>query len=232
MLDIPKNPVSWSRIETFEQCARKYELQNILKVMPFTETKQQKRGKDVHKILEDRGKLLRTDKSVEFAPTSYPEVERVMPLLKNLIRLADDVVIESNFAINERFTKTGYFDDDVWLRFVIDLAVKRKDEAVAIDWKTGKNYGYKDQLKLFAALLLDVVWPDVERVKTAYVFVDTKEKSEKTFERKQLDAIWEEFNERIFNIDYAIAKGEFPATKNRFCNWCEATPAQCKYKTG
>lgn len=91
---------------------------------------------------------------------------------------------------------------------------------------TGKNRGYSDQLKLYAADALHR-WPDVEEVITSYIFVDSQEKEEKVFHRKDYGHIWNEFGDRAERIQIANEAGDWPAKPSsmacRFCPVKECT---------
>lgn len=164
------------------------------------------------------------------------EIMHVMPLIYKLLKNADAVLVEegseqpNRYALDENFKKVSYFDEQAWLRFGIDFAVKHGKRAVCIDWKTGKNYGYNDQLMLMAAIIMEVLWQDVDEVVACYVYVDIKETSKRTFKREHLDDMWDDLIGRASAIDRAAEANRWPCQKNPFCRNCEATPQQCSIK--
>lgn len=228
---------SWSRLNTAEQCLRKYFLQNISKELKYVQSPQARRGEILHKMLENAAIKMRDTKSLG---GGFPEdITHVIPLLQKLVHGADEVLIEegsaeaTKYALDDEFQKVSYFDKKrAWLRFGIDLGVKRGSKAVIVDWKTGKNYGYNDQLKLMAAVLMEVIWPDVDEVTACYVYIDIGETSKRTFKRDDLDDMWDDLIGRAYQIEKARQANEWPCKKNNFCRNCDANSTQCEIKAG
>ena len=229
---------SWSRLSTFEQCPRKFYLQNISKELKYVQSPQAKRGEKMHKLLEICAKQIMEHGhcSAQTANLNYVDIEQVIPLLKKLIAGADEVLIEEGsnekekYGINAEFKKVSYFDKKVWFRFAIDFARKFGNKAVIADWKTGNNYGYNDQLKMMAAIIMEIIWPDVDEVKACYIYLDKGESSCRVFKRAELDDMWDDLIDRAGAIERAREKNEWPCKKNNFCNWCDANPNQCELK--
>ncbi len=226
---------SWSRLNTFEQCPKKFYLQNISKELKYVQSPQAKRGEELHTKLEDAARRMRGGTLGGGFPG---DIFHMIPLLQALIKGADEVIIEEGssevekYALDDEFNKVSYFAKNVWLRFGIDLGVKRGSKAIIVDWKTGKNYGYNDQLKLMAAILMEVIWPDVDEVTACYIYIDQKETSKRVFKREDLDDMWDDLIDRAYQITKARDTNNWPAKKNNFCNWCDANARQCEVKRG
>lgn len=227
-------PWSWSRLATFEQCPLKFFLQNISKELKYVQSPQAVRGEKLHKMLEAAARRMWERKILGGGFPS--EIIHMIPLMQKLIDGADSVLIEegsnetTRYALDDDLKKVGYFSKSVWLRFGIDFAAKRGSTAVLIDWKTGKNYGYSDQLKLMAAILMEVIWPDVTEVRACYIYLDQRETASRTFKREDLDDMWDDLIDRAHKITKARDANAWPAKKNNFCNWCDASPNQCEIK--
>jgi hypothetical protein len=223
---------SWSRLNTFEQCPRKFYLQNVSKELKYVQSDAAKRGEALHAMLEHAAIHMRDTGGVSFKL----DVAHMIPLTKALILGADEVLIEEGssekgkYALDGEFNKVGYFSKKAWLRFGIDLAVKRGSTAVIVDWKTGRNYGYTDQLKLFAAICMELIWPDVDEITAGYVYIDQKETSKRVFKREDLDDMWDDLINRASAIDRAHEQNDWPPRQNNFCKWCDANPNQCPLK--
>lgn len=208
---------SWSRLDTFEACPLQFYHKNILKSVPFEQNDAQIRGERIHKHLE---MALATGKL-------DPEVAHMQPFIDQLRRIRfDEQVIEADFALNKRMESVGWFDKSVWVRIKQDFLGCYGNRAIAIDWKTGKNRGYSDQLKLYAGYALHI-WPQVEQVATSYIFVDSNEKETKVFTRADYTHIWNEFGDRAERIQIANEQGEWPAKPSamacRFCPVADCT---------
>ena len=229
-----KIPWSWSRLALFEKCPKQFYHTNIVKDVVKPDNKVFERGIRIHKKLED---------AVKFKDTTLlagdPEVERMIPLINGLLNSGfQEMHAELELAWDISMRPTSWFGErgkphtwNQWLRCGYDFAGIRDDVAVIWDWKTGKNWGYTDQLKLFAATAF-VKWPQVQKVKTAYVYVDQKESSPKTFHRSSFDQMWNDFGNRQELIQMANESGNWePKPSNMNCKWCPVT--SCKnYKGG
>lgn len=230
-------PWSWSRLSTFEQCPRKFYLQNISKELKYVQTPQAVRGEQLHKMLELAAKKIQKIYAGETLDAGFPkDIMHVIPLLYKLLKGADAVLIEEGshesdkYALDDEFNKVGYFAKNAWLRFGIDFAVKHGKRAIMVDWKTGKNYGYTDQNKLFAAIIMEVIWPDVDEVSAWFLYLDQNETSKRVFYRKDLDDMWDDLIGRSYAITRAAETNQWLPKKNNFCNWCDANPNQCELK--
>jgi len=227
---------SWSRLNTFEQCPRKFFLQNISKELKYVRSAAAKRGDDLHKSLELAcNKYISTRGQVSLAAELPAELAHMSKLISGLLRdvPAIDSTVDTYYAVDADFTVlSNYFSKATFLRFSVDLGIRRGKKATIIDWKTGKNYGYADQLKLMAAVTMSIIWPGVDEVTAYYVYVDQNEVSKRTFKRDDLDDIWDDLLGRAYQMQKSVESGEWPECKNNFCKWCDATPAMCKTKRG
>ena len=212
---------SWSRIECFEQCPRKFELQNIIKAsnFKFIENETTKRGKRVHKDLENAllGQPLPED------------LAHVKPIVDRILAKFPDVQPERKVSWDKDFKPTSYFNTDrTMFRAELDVLAVNGKMAIIYDWKTGKVRDKPDQLRLYAAVIF-ILYPEVETVHTAFIFVDHQEIKDAIYHRNQFEKMWSNFEERADLILAAHEEGRWPPRKNYLCNWCPATPAQCPY---
>ena len=137
---------SWSRLNTYEQCPRKFYLQNISKELKYVQSPQAKRGEQLHTMLENAAMKYAEVRAGRCADATFPdEIRHVMPLLGRLIDGADTFIVEegsnaqTKYALDDEFNKVSYFAKNAWLRFGIDFAAKYGKRAIMVDWKTGKN---------------------------------------------------------------------------------------------
>lgn len=227
---------SWSRLDTFEQCPKKFYGSNISKEFPKPnfEATHFRKGKAVHKVLED---YLR-----DGTPLPYPvpaltgseqffvDLKFLMPLLDTM-RRAEKVLPELQVTFDVKMNQISWFDKQAWCRVIFDALIIVGDFAVVIDWKTGKVKEYTDQLKLFAGAVF-TKYPNVKRILTAYVWCEhpTAPPTYAEYTRDQQRSIWEEFGDRQNLIQMANESGNWPAKQNMFCKWCDARPDQCEFK--
>lgn len=218
---------SFSRLETYEQCPRKFQLQNILKPenFKFRENEITKRGKKVHDQLEQ----------ALISGAGLPqELAHVQPIISNIrnafppVNGQPVIQTERDIAFNWDLTLGDWFDKNVMFRAQLDVLAVRGSEAVIYDWKTGKVRDKPDQLRLYAAVIF-LLYPEVMTVQTAFIFVDHQEVRAATYHREQFQKIWTEFNERSELIQIAYEADEWPPRKNQLCGWCDAYKDQCVY---
>lgn len=208
---------SWSRLDTFEACPLQFYHKNILKSVPFEQSPQMLRGERLHGHMENALK----------SGLVHDEVRNMASTIERLRGVSwDDCLIEVEVAYNIDKRPVSWFGKDVWVRIKQDFLGRKGDTAVSLDWKTGRNYGYTDQLKLYAwdAMLR---WPEVTTVKTSYVYLDSNQKEEKTFTRDDYQHIEQEFGERAERIQIANETGHWPTKPSvKSCRFCPV--AECK----
>ncbi len=212
---------SWSRLDCFEKCPKQFYEKNIAKSVKFVSSPQMERGKKLHDMMED---------AVKGAPTN-PEIDHMEPIISKIRSVVWDAMdVEAELAYRRDMSNTSWFAKDVWLRVKQDFVGVKGPQAVAYDWKTGKKYGYTDQLKLYAG---DVFhrYPQVDEVDTAYIYMDCKDKERKTWHRSDVADIWQDFGERSELIQIANQNGHWPPKPSRMnCKWCPVADCPAKMK--
>ena len=186
---------SYSRLSCFEKCPKQAEFKFIKKIKEPGSAAMD-RGKDIHKLCEDfiRG-------SIEEIPAQLQDFEDAFVILKDLY-LYGHVICESDWAIDQNWEKTGWFEDDTWGRAKVDAFVYEEGiskEARVIDFKTGRYEGnqetHREQCELYGAIALKR-YPELESIKVKQ-------------ERLNLRAI------------AMTTAEEFPANPSKFkCKWC------------
>jgi hypothetical protein len=219
---------SWSRLSDFEKCPLLCYWKNFApkgQRIPFTDNEATLRGKKAHKDLE---------LAVGGKPVPY-ELRSVEPVVAGIqLQAKNDwnVRVEQQIAFTRGYTQCSWFAADAYLRVIYDVILTHGDKASIIDWKTGKVRESSDQLKLFgmSAMLLH---PQVDYVGTHYVWVDHKTKTTASYNRGELPALIEEFEERAEMIQIASDSNSWQANPSDFnCRWCPCNKAQCKYARG
>lgn len=205
---------SWSALDAYESCPRRYHLTKIVKAYPEPVNEQMLEGQRFHKALElrvDRGKTL---------PEQYAYCE---PIVARLERSAQGgtMVAEQKIGLTEDLQRVDFFDRKVWLRTVVDCQIDKGHNALVLDWKTGrKKLGY-DQLALTAAVKF-AVSPELEKVTTAYVyFSDPSPIVQESFVRDDVAGIWRNMLPRVGKIQASLANDDWPAKESGLCkNHC------------
>lgn len=210
---------SFSKLESYERCPKKFGAENITKTSPFTESEASRYGKDVHKRFEDRmvkGRKLPLD------------LKHHEPIMLKLDAAKGEVLGEQKLALTVDLKPTGYFDDDVWLRGVIDLTKMAEDKILVIDWKTGKPVDNTDQVELMLAMLI-CYDEGIEFGTGAYYYTKSKKfVSTGVLTREDMGSIWAGYLPRVKRMYQAIADGNLPPKQNFLCrNYCNCS--KCPY---
>lgn len=251
---------SYSRLNVFEQCPKRFNLQYVLKVFPkFDDSAYHlQRGKLMHAALErylktgdlrvldpETNPALKYPKEPGLPPTSVLKcpLEFLLPVLDSF-RRSYCLSVEGEKAFDAQLNEVSWFDSGnrnrgkVWVRVILDVLALSSvvgDVLIIADWKSGKIYDTKDQLRLFAAAGM-LLFPHVEKVVTGYVWLDHPNEPPLlgvyTRER-DFDNIWQEFGDRAELIQLCLESGNWEAKPAPFnCKYCPATLVQCEHKLG
>jgi hypothetical protein len=208
-----KLPVgTYSLYNTFENCPHKAWHIYVLRDIPYVESDEMRWGNQVHAAMEHRIRL----------GTPLPEnMQSAEPLAQAICGLNIDIEPELYIGMTEKGEHCTPRDPAVWFRGKLDCPVIPNGGHAAwiIDWKTG-NPAYENPFELETnALLLKVMYPQLENIVANYFWFKIGRSGlryscndhSKTF--AQLQALRDEMEQ------YA-AKGEWPKRKNALCGWC------------
>jgi len=198
---------SFSAIELYELCPKKFYHAKIKRDYKDVFGPEADYGKEVHKHFELR--LIKGKK----LPLDLTHHEKVM---KKLFAAKGKGYPEQKLAINKEFEPTGFFDNDVWGRGIIDFMKVNKSTALIIDHKTGRQKDGFDQVRLMAAMI-SCYMPEIENFIVAYYWTKTKELTVQRFTRDEVPNIWNDWLPRVEEMQSAIRHDEFPAKQNFLC---------------
>jgi hypothetical protein len=208
---------SYSALKTFEQCPKKYYALKIAKSFKDQGGTASDYGDRIHKALEKR---LKENKKLP------QEAERYEPICKSIIEAANakgaKLEAEREMTLNDNFEPTTWFGHDAWLRCKLDVLVCTDKTAVVMDWKTGKRKPDMLQLEL-NALTIFMHYPDVNKVKVTFVWLQTMEQDTETFTREQLPDMFVNLNTRVAKIERALKLNDWPAQQSGLCGYCPVT---------
>lgn len=207
-------PLSYSRINTFQTCPKKFEYLYVDKSIEDTPSEASAYGDRVHKSLEMYGKT-----GDESHLTS--ETKQWKSLVDRLLDKPGEKHFELKLTLTEDKTKTDWFSKAAWLRGIIDVLIVNGDTATVLDWKTGKPRMSTLQLAMFAAKVM-TAYPKVDTVKAAFVWLVHDKITPMKFDRSGLDNLWGIIERQADAIDRAVRTGHMPASPGPLCNWCPA----------
>jgi len=212
---------SYSSIKTFDQCPKKYYHLRISKDVKDTGSDATRYGEEVHKAAEDY------IKSGTPIPPKYKYME---PIVGSLANKPGDKHAELKLGM--RKTEDGYepckfFDDGVWWRGIVDLAIVDGEKAFVVDYKTGKNARYADmkQLDLCAAAMF-LHFPQLTTIKSALVFVVSNELVRKVHTANNFDTYINVFKTQLDRLEAAEQGGVWNANPSGLCGWCPVSTCE------
>lgn len=209
---------SYSAIKLYEQCPSKYKFSRIDRI-PEPSGDAASRGTLIHAELEHliNGEL----------QTMTDDVKHMLPKITAWVECKARP--EMQFAVDDQWSEVEYSSPGAMLRGVIDLYLEDGDTATVIDFKTGKDRDYSDQVTVYAAVILGSK-PHINQVKIAIEFVDLKKTtSYATITRDQLDELKASIVRRmdIIGTDHIFAPN--PSFLCRFCHYRKENGGPCKW---
>src|SRR5690349_9078036 len=157
---------SYSRYADYKRCPFYFAHKHLLRMKDPNPGPALERGRLIHKTAEDA--LILPAKGKWKCP---PELKHFEDEFRHLREL--NPTVEQQWGFDAKWAPTGWFDNNVWCRVVLDAVVVYDDNtAVVIDHKTGKKYATnEDQMQLFA-LATFKKFPQVTEVSTRLWYLD------------------------------------------------------------
>lgn len=101
------------------------------------------------------------------------------------------------------------------------------DEAVVVDYKTGKRRPDFFQMEIFAAQVFRH-YPQIDKVKTALVWLKDGAMDKETYIKPKASQLLVDLVTRIQRIEQALKHDKWPARPSGLCNFCPAR-STCEY---
>jgi len=203
---------SYSALKMYENCPKNYFHQRIEKSVRDSGNAVTAYGERVHKALELR---LGEDAPLTSETARYDVLCEAIKLTAK----GGVLTVEEEMTLNDSLKPTGWWDDDAWLRSKIDVLVRRGPEAIMFDWKTGKRRPDFDQLELFAVQVFKH-YPEVQRVKTTFVWLKEMKMDSETYTHADMPAIWHRILSKVKRIEGSAEHDNWPAKPSGLCGWC------------
>lgn len=220
-------PWSFTSLDTFETCPKKYYHSYIAKDVPYVETPEMAEGKKVHTALEYR--VARNTP----LPAAYMMYE---PLAASIVNAAaasgGEIRTELKTGLNSDLKPVDFFAKDVWARGALDVTIltpaRMPVSAFIGDWKTGKPREKDLQLKTFGFFIFHT-YPTIEKVDASNIWLKTcKPGDHYRYYRSGLPLINQEILSKVAKVDKACETETFPEKQNFLCKgWCDVKT--CKF---
>ena len=179
---------SYSTYNAFQRCPRRVYMEKVLKEpqppLQIPEGKDEHpmlRGSRVHEAAEAYMK-----EDVDLIPElmQFAENFEVMRELQQCENV--DFAIEEDWAYTVDWIPTGWTSEDAWLRMKVDCMIIRDEEAILIDYKTGRRHGneisHMTQAQLYQ-LGAFIRFPELEHITVEFWYTDVGELTQADFKR-------------------------------------------------
>lgn len=216
------NSVAWSysALNAFETCPRRYYLVNRSKKVREPQSAATLHGNEVHNAIANYVK------GSAPLPDKYSPYRQYADKVKTA---SGKIVIEEKLALNRNFSPTTYFAKDVWVRAVLDAGVIGTKTGVLLDWKTGRRKPDNEQLKLFAAVGFSA-YPYIQTFKTGFVWLAENKIDTEVFHKEDAPKIWKEFIVRVQRLEDAVEADTFPPRPSGLCRkHCPVGKENCEF---
>lgn len=212
-------PLSFSRLSVFESCPAKFDYLYVSKRVQDQANEASAYGDRVHKVLEAKGRQ-ELDEST-LSEEGKATIEKWGGLVDKVLSRDGDKYFEKQMAVNFDLQPVDWFASDTWIRGIADVLIVNNDVAYCLDYKTGKVKDNPTQLQLFAAM---VMWhfPEVQTVKTSFLWLKFNDITNAEYKRRHLDALWNAMKPRFLKVQEVIDLGVFDTKPSGLCPWCPA----------
>jgi predicted RecB family nuclease len=221
-------PLSFSRMSTFEQCGRRFEYQYVRDDirLPNDQHDSAIYGSRVHEKLEKYCRVYQAPALFDALlaleePGYFDEIKQWLPMVDRMLHRRGDKHFELETAVRRDRTACAFDAPDAWVRGILDVLIKDGTTAYVFDWKTGKIRESSLQLIMFAMLTF-ALYPQVNEVRTAYVWLHHNDVSTSIYHRSKLEHLWNSVTPRLDRVVQAAELGVFTAAPGPLCKWCPA----------
>ena len=198
---------SFSNLELYELCGKKYYHLRVAKDVQDTGNAMSNYGFDAHKHFENR----------LFKDTRLPmDLTHHEKFLAKLQAAPGEGLPEQKLALTREFEPTGFFDDDVWVRGIVDYTKLNGSHMVVVDHKFGKMKEGFTQIDLMVTMLM-TYRPEIETATGMYYWAKAKKITSKKYTRDDIPEIWAQFLPRVERMEEAWKTTDFAAKPNYLC---------------
>jgi len=212
---------SFSSLKTFQQCPKKYYHTKIARDIVEPDTQATLYGKSAHTVAE------------EYIRDGVPipeQFEYMKDTLDVLNRIEGDKLCEVKLGLTKTLESCDFDAPNVWWHGVADLVITNKTTGIAysVDYKTSKSARYADvkQLDLVACGLF-AKFPYIKRVRSALLFVVSKEFVKAEHHAEMMKKYMESPTQDVARIEAALENGVWNPISGPLCKFCSVR--ECEY---
>lgn len=212
---------SFSSLKTFQQCPRKYYHTKVAKDVKEPDTQATLYGKAAHTVAEEH---------IRDGTPVPPKFDYMKPVLEQLSAIPGEKLCEVQLGLTKDLESCAFNAKNVWWHGIADLVIINEEKQLAhsVDYKTSKSARYADvkQLDLVAAGLF-AKFPTINRVKSALIFVVSKEFVKAEHHREMVPKYIEKPAQDVARIEAALENGVWNPVQGPLCKFCAVK--QCEY---
>lgn len=215
--DVPMNDLvawSYSRLEGYETCPRKFWRVSIKKDVQDPPNEHTTFGTELH--LAFANYLHKSNAKHKPLPL---HLRQHKPMLDKIKAAPGEHVIEQQLAITAEYKPTGWFDKDVYCRVISDLTILNSSHAVMFDWKSGKKKDDFTQLRVAAAVMF-LLAEELETISMNFVWTKSKEITTDRMTRDEMPSVWSALHPRLIQYQNAFNLQQFEARQGFHCRYC------------
>ena len=182
---IIEKPIAWSysALDQYLTCPRQYAEIRVYKNFAEPNTDQRDWGNHVHACMARA-----LTKQIPL-PT---DMDQWQPVADQFRKLKGKLIVEQQWGFDRNLQESDWFSKQTWLRVIIDALWLDGNVGKVVDWKTGKRRFGSHQLELFAAAVF-ARYPDVQEVRTMFVWLKSFQQDTEVFVRNEVPALWNKF---------------------------------------
>ena len=213
-------PLSYSSLDKFKTCGRQYYHLKVVKDVKDEKGDAALWGDYVHINFD---KYLKS-KGAAPLPSNLLEYKKY---LDSILGMPGDLHAELALAVNKNLERCKFDDPDVFIRGYADVVVFNGDTATALDHKSGKQRLGSTQMQMMA-LLIFLLYPQIERVKVAFSWLQENALQRDHFMRSDLPVLWNTFLPDMQQYRDAYRTNTWQPKPSGLCNgWCPVR--SCEY---
>ena len=200
---------SYSGLSTFKQCPHKFYRTRILKDVKEEEQEHLTYGKNVHKAAEEYSKN----------QTPIPrEYGFIQPYVQKLLDAKGTKYFEYEMGLTAELEPCGFYDKSAWWRGIADYICVNEDEALLLDYKTGKSSRHGDTKQLeILSLAMFTHFSQVNKIKGALLFLVASDLIKQNFYRSEQEKYWESWDKDLDRLNVSFSSDIWNPKKNFTC---------------
>lgn len=203
---------SFSSITLHETCPKQYHARYIEKSIRSVDTEASLAGTRDHKSLEDRLK--------DGTPLP-PHLKKHEDKCETILNSGLIVQAEQELAFNKELEPVSWWDQDVFVRAKVDVALYGASHAALLDWKSGQRRPKNFQLEL-GTLAQWIHYPTIKSTRAAFLWLRDDSADKEHYTRDEdYERILNKLKSKTARIEQDVEEGIWQAKGGYHCNWCE-----------